>query len=678
MKRKTLTVAAAASLAAVAIFAHAQTPPRAQEGTAIVVPDETPANAPAVAVAPVVERAAPAQDEASPLARTPAREEPSEAAAVPVEAAAQTEAPAQVEAPTASVVDALTPQTDQPQRTESSAAAAGQDAVAEPAASESASVADAPAPAAQSQTLAPNPAPAPALAPAPAMAASPSAQPSETDAAVAAPAPSPVQVALREEVRRMLAAPIARAAAGQTPAAGVRREREAIAAFYEARAYAPLWIDGEGFRSAARAAIARLERARDDGLDIAQYPLPTATVATVTEAMAAAEIALSQAVVGYARQASGGRLDPRSIGRLITAKPETVDPADALARAAASADPAETISAFNPPHPGYRALRESLAQVRRERPAVARQKIEPGPALKVGMSDPRVPLVRARFGIDAARDAASGELVYDTRVASAVADFQRANGIPATGVLTARTIAALSGGDASRLEAEIIANMERWRWVPRDLGATRIEVNIPDFQVKFVRDGEVAHRARAIVGKPETQTPVFSDTMEFMVVNPSWHVPQSIIRKQLAQDPNYYARNGFEVVRKGGNVFVRQPPGERNALGHIKFMFPNDHAVYLHDTPNRNLFNAQRRAYSAGCVRVDQPFRLAEALLAPQDWNEQRLRALVGKGERTIRLTTGLPVHLHYFTAFVDDEGKMQLRDDIYGHSRKVQAALGL
>ena len=194
-----------------------------------------------------------------------------------------------------------------------------------------------------------------------------------------------------------------------------------------------------------------------------------------------------------------------------------------------------------------------------------------------------------------------------------------------------------------------------------------------------MRDGEIAHRARAIVGKPDTQTPVFSDTMEFMVVNPSWHVPQSIIRKQLAQDPNYYARNGYEVVRKGGNVFVRQPPGERNALGHIKFMFPNDHAVYLHDTPNRNLFNTQRRAYSAGCVRVDQPFRLAEVLLAPQDnWNEQRLRALVGKGERTIRLTAGVPVHLHYFTAFVDDEGKMQLRDDIYGHSRKVQAALGL
>lgn len=490
---------------------------------------------------------------------------------------------------------------------------------------------------------------------------------------------TPRQAAVRDAVRRMLEAPVARASAGQTPAAALRREREAIAAFYEARAFAPLWLDGDGFGAAARAAISRLERARDDGLDLSQYTLPTPTAGAGHAALASAELALSQAVVGYARQASGGRLDPRAIGRLITAKPETAEAADALARVAGASDAGQALEGFNPPHPGYRALREKLAEARRERPAVARQKIQPGPVLKVGMTDPRVPLIRARFGIDAAQDGAKTDLVYDTRVASAVADFQRANGLPATGALTARTIAALSGGDPAGLEAELLANMERWRWAPRDLGGTRIEVNIPAFEVRYVRDGEIVHRARAIVGKPETQTPIFSDTMEFLVVNPSWHVPQSIIRKQLAQDPNYYARNGYEVVRRGGNVFVRQPPGERNALGHVKFMFPNDHAVYLHDTPNRNLFNAARRAYSHGCVRVDQPFKLADVLLAPQqDWNEQKLRSLVGKGERTVRLATGVPVHLLYFTAFVDEEGKLQLRDDLYGHSRRVQTALGL
>ncbi len=257
-------------------------------------------------------------------------------------------------------------------------------------------------------------------------------------------------------------------------------------------------------------------------------------------------------------------------------------------------------------------------------------------------------------------------------------DFQRANGLPDNGALTARTIALLSGGDPARLEREILASMEMWRWAPRDMGETRIEVNIPNYTARLIRDGKVVHSMRVIVGKPETPTPVFSDVMRFMVVNPSWHVPQSIIRKQLALDPNYYARNGCDVVRKGANVFVRQPPGERNALGNVKFMFPNDHAVYMHDTPSRGLFNASRRAFSHGCVRVDQPLRFAEALMEETGWSEKRLRSVLGRGERTINFNAGVPVHMMYFTAFVDDEGKLQLRDDLYGMSRKLQAALGL
>ena len=513
--------------------------------------------------------------------------------------------------------------------------------------------------------------PAPAAAPDGASEAS-----TKTMEAAAPPPPSPLQVALRAAVERIEAAPLGRAAPGQTPVAALRREREAIAAFYEARAFSPLWIAGETFSPAARSALARIERAREDGLDLSQYPAAPLDDSS-PEAMARAELALSQAVVGYARQASGARVEPRAIG-LITARPEVAGVAEALEKVSGAAEAGEALAAFNPPHPGYRALREKLVELRRERPAVAGQRIAPGPVLRVGMKDPRVPLVRARFGIDASADGNGGELVYDTRVASAVADFQRAHGLPANGALTPRTITLLSGGDPSRLEGEIIANMERWRWAPRDMGETRIEVNIPDFRARLVRDGKVVHSMRVIVGKPETPTPIFSDKMEFMVVNPSWHVPQSIIRKQLAQDPTYYSRNGYEVVRRGGNMFVRQPPGERNALGNIKFMFPNDHAVYMHDTPNRNLFNASRRAYSHGCVRVDQPFRFAEALIKETGWSEQRLRSVVGKGERTIKLNESLPVHLMYFTAYVDEEGKIQLREDLYGQSRKLQSALGV
>lgn len=497
-----------------------------------------------------------------------------------------------------------------------------------------------------------------------------------TGEAASSPAPNPIQTALRDAVQRMKGAPIARAAPGQTPAAALRHERDEIAEFYEAREFAPLWIEAGAFTPAARAAVVRINLAREDGLDLAQYVPPTLD-GTSPEAMARAELALSQAAVGFARQATGVRVAPRAIG-LITAKAEVASPREVLTSVAASRDAGEALAAYNPPQPGYGQLREKLIELRRERPALANPRISPGPVLKVGMKDPRVPLVRARFGIDAAADGPDSGLVYDTRVASAVADFQRANGLPDNGALTPRTIAALSGGDPARLEREILANMEKWRWAPRDMGATRIEVNIPNYTARLVRDGRVVHSMRVIVGKPETPTPVFSDVMRFMVVNPSWHVPQSIIRKQLAADPNYYARNGYEVVRKGNNMFVRQPPGERNALGNIKFMFPNDHAVYMHDTNSRGLFNASRRAFSHGCVRVDQPFRFAESLMQETGWSEQRLRSLLGRGERTVNFNVGVPVHIMYFTAFVDDDGKLQLRDDLYGQSRKLQVALGL
>ena len=156
-----------------------------------------------------------------------------------------------------------------------------------------------------------------------------------------------------------------------------------------------------------------------------------------------------------------------------------------------------------------------------------------GPELKVGMRDPRVSLIRARFGLDAEPPTNSEDLVYDTRVAAAVADFQKANGLPASGVLSARTIAALSGGQPLRLENEILANMERWRWMPRDMGELRIEVNVPDFTVSVIRAGEVVARNKVIVGNSKTPTPLFSNTMQFLIVNPSWNVPQSIIRKEM-------------------------------------------------------------------------------------------------------------------------------------------------
>jgi murein L,D-transpeptidase YcbB/YkuD len=229
----------------------------------------------------------------------------------------------------------------------------------------------------------------------------------------------------------------------------------------------------------------------------------------------------------------------------------------------------------------------------------------------------------------------------------------------------------------------LIANMERWRWLPPELGETHIFVNIPEFRLEMKEEGARVFETRVIVGKPERQTPVFSDQMEFLVMNPSWFIPPTILKKdvlpKLAADPGYAQRMGYEVIRRGSSISVRQPPGERNALGHVKFMFPNNHSVYLHDTPGRHLFRSEARAFSSGCVRVEHPMRLAEQLLLKrQGLNERALRSMVGGGERTIHLSQRVPVHLAYFTLSIDEAGELKHFHDLYGHDARIRRALAL
>jgi L,D-transpeptidase YcbB len=206
---------------------------------------------------------------------------------------------------------------------------------------------------------------------------------------------------------------------------------------------------------------------------------------------------------------------------------------------------------------------------------------------------------------------------------------------------------------------------------------------VPEYRMEVTKDGIPIHEARVIVGKPNTPTPIFSDTMEFVVLNPSWNVPQSIIRNEylprLMEDPDYLARRGFIVTYRGDTIQVRQPPGEENALGHIKFMFPNNFSVYLHDTSSRNLFASERRAFSHGCVRVDKPYRFAEIVMGAENgWTEDRVRRSVGGRERRVDLKQKLPVHITYFTAYVDESGELRQLDDIYGYDLRVLDALGL
>ncbi len=457
--------------------------------------------------------------------------------------------------------------------------------------------------------------------------------------------------------------------------------RTAVRDFYAGRGFAPLWVVDGAFDAPARSALARIDRAAEDGLELHAAAV-TVPQGSDPAALAAAELAMTEAVVDYARQASGGRIDPSRIGASVAAKPDVAGPRRVLAALRDAADAGEALRGFNPPHRGYLLLRAKLAEMRRGADVADRGPIPAGPALKPGMTDARVPLVRARFGLDIAAGGGDG-LVYDTRVASAVADYQRAHGLPASGVLTARTVASLSGGHPKRLEDEIVANMERWRWLPRDLGARYVAVNIPDYSLDVFDGDRSVHHARVVVGKPDHETPVFSETMKFIIVNPYWNVPLSIVKKEmmpkLAANPNYFEDHGYEVVERDGETYVRQPPGDSNALGRIKFMFPNRFSVYLHDTNARSYFARDDRALSHGCVRVDQPFKLAEMVLGrDRGWTEGRVEAMIGGAERTVNLPRPVQVHINYFTAFVDDTGALRLRDDVYGYSAKVRAALGL
>lgn len=459
------------------------------------------------------------------------------------------------------------------------------------------------------------------------------------------------------------------------------KEREAMLAFYALGDFKPVWIKDGAFTPAAQSVFARLRAAGEDGLDPNAYPIPKLSSGASEADIVDAELKLSAAVALYARDARGGRINFASLSKLITPTLDLPGSDGVLGALAVAGDGAGSLlQAYNPRQPGYLALKKRLASLRGDNPRTNRTlQLPAGPVLAVGMSDPRVPQIRDFFGLETRSpgtlDQGPGEPdLYDARVAEAVAKFQASRGLPSSGKLTRSTIVALAipaGPKAQGGQSDLVVNMERWRWLPSDLGPNYVMVNVPEYRLKVVKDGALVDEARVIVGKTESPTPLFSGAMEYAVVNPSWFVPPSILKTMLASGRT----GGFEVIRRGNTISLRQPPGERNALGFIKFMFPNQHAVYLHDTPNRGLFSASQRAFSHGCVRVDDPFRFAGAVLP--GWTTERLRKLIGKGERTIRLPEKLPVHLAYFTAYVDDGGTYRTLPDVYGYDNRMKSALG-
>jgi L,D-transpeptidase YcbB len=462
-------------------------------------------------------------------------------------------------------------------------------------------------------------------------------------------------------------------------------ERKAIETSYAARGYAPLWINDGRLNARAKAVISRLKNAAADGLDAPDYPVPDFASLTNAEALAEGDIKLTNSMLTYARNLAAGRIAPTRVLVEVDYGSHTPEPADILKKVADSSDAEAALESYNPPHAGFRALKAKLAALRAnaEQP-VADDRIPDGPAIKPGAKDARVPALRQRLRVAGRPD----DLTYDRALFNAVVQLQHRADIKSAGVIDGKTLAAINGPkpvQTSQQIERVLATMERWRWLPRDLGRTYVMVNIPDYTLKVMRGHEQVWHTKIVAGKPQTPTPLLSAAMDTVLINPSWYVPQSIIQNELlphyASDPNIFDRMGLEV-KKGpdGNINVVQPPGAANALGRIKFNFPNKFQVYLHDTPEKRLFASEKRAFSHGCMRVEDPTKFGEIVLHlamnGQTPNSQQLNAMFGHDEKIYKLVTPPMVHLTYQTAFVDDAGKLIVRDDIYGFDARIHAIL--
>jgi len=474
-----------------------------------------------------------------------------------------------------------------------------------------------------------------------------------------------------------------------------KNERSAVEAFYKDRNYAPLWLTDGALNARGKAAINYLAHVDRDGLDPADYAVPDFKSAADADAQADAELKLTAAVITYARHALYGRIAWSRVSADIFYDSQKPDTTAVLKQLGESNDMAATLDGFEPQYPAYQKLKKALAEARggkvEEKKAEAkpapRVHISEGKILRPGMRDERVVQLRKRLNIG------GDSSLYDEDVQNAVKAFQTEADLNADGNLGPNTTRALNGerhaesAPKNNVVDTIIVNLDRWRWLPRELGNPYVVVNIPDYRLTLWKNEQVFWSTKIVVGKPALPTPLISAQMKYITVNPTWNVPPSIIEKEylpaLEQDPNALERIGLRIEQEpDGTVRVWQPPGAGNALGRIRFNFPNKFLVYQHDTPDKYLFAKEKRAYSHGCMRVENPLVYGEKLLSlvlPEEhYTQAKLEHMFGGSEININFPANkyIAVHLTYQTAFVDPDGKLQLREDVYGRDARMIAIL--
>ena len=475
-------------------------------------------------------------------------------------------------------------------------------------------------------------------------------------------------------------------------------DADALRRFYETRLYRPAW------GAAADQILPILSAADLEGLPL--HPLHLQAIqarrsaAVSPKVQAETDLLLTDGLLRYASAMRGQRVDPEDIeddwflelpqfNPVLFLKDHVNDLPSAL----------QTLSA---PYMGYQLLKTKLAELRSVAAAGDWPKVTAGPPLKPDADDPRIAEVRLRLlasgELPAGSDSAS--TLYDPVLLAAVQIFQRQHGLADDGALGPRTIAAMNVSAADRAR-QIALNMERWRWLPERLEKDHIVVNVPAAEMEVVENGAAVMIMKVVVGDPDHPTPALHAHMTSLVLNPIWRIPASIatneILPKLKKNPGYLIANDLELVNdaiapgspesQGVGIpwnsmnsmpwAVRQRPGSDNALGRIKFNIPNSDDIYLHDTPNHKAFTRSDRALSHGCVRVERPEDLALYVLRDKDWSREKLEDEIGKGDtHTVSLQKSLPVWLLYWTVWVDAEGTVQFRDDIYDRDLHLAAAL--
>ncbi len=481
----------------------------------------------------------------------------------------------------------------------------------------------------------------------------------------------------------------------------LERVRDVLRQHYIDNQGALLWV-GTGRMTPL---VQRLEFAADDGLQPGDYPVDYLVdlrdQVDPANALAAGytELAFSAFFLSYARDLATGRVILHKIDRDHFQKPREIDLLALLQGVSGDRNPSHYLDTVEPQNAHYRALKSLLRKYRQIAASGGWGTMDRGEVLKPGMRDPRVPQLRARLeksGDISPRTPADPEL-YSGDLVLAFEQFQKRNGLDADGVIGPNSLSMLNVSAEERMR-QIIVNMERWRHMPRDMGDRHLMVNIAAFEMYRYEDGQLMEARPVMVGKDRHQTPIFSDELEYVDINPTWTVPYSIATKEmlpkLQANPNYLGPNfqllaggkeipfssvDFNQYSRGNFPFtIRQKPGEKNALGQIKFMLPNRHAIYLHDTPSRDLFARTQRAFSHGCIRVYKPLEFGETILRDvPGWNLQRIKDVVATGKTTrVRLPQKKPVHIVYATAWRGEGGSVEFRQDIYGRDRKLYNAL--